>query len=53
MLEWAARGVLELLSLDVFNKHFNVVLRNMGQWGNTGGWWMIGLDDFERLFQHW
>ena len=32
-----SREVLELLSLEVFKKYLDVVLRNVVQWGKIGG----------------
>ena len=44
--------MVESLSLEAFNKHLDIVLRNMVQWGILvkGGWldWMI-LEVFSNL----
>ena len=40
--------VVESLSLDVFEKCLG-----HGLVGNTGGGWMVGLDDLGGLFQPW
>jgi len=46
------REVIESPSLEVFKKYSDV-LRDMVYWGNIGGRWMVGLDDFAGLFQPW
>ena len=33
------------LPLEVIKKCLAVILRDMVQWGNNGGRWMVGLDD--------
>ena len=43
------REVVESLSLEVFKKHSDVVLRDVVWWGNIGGR-MVGLDDPGGLF---
>lgn len=46
------KEAVESLSLEAFNKHLDIVLRNMVQWGILvkGGWldWMI-LEVFSNL----
>ena len=44
------RMVVELPFLEVFKKSSNVILRDMVQWGNIGGRWMVGLEDLGGLF---
>ena len=39
--------------LEIFMKHLDVVLRDMVQWGNIGGRWVVGVDDLGGLFQPW
>ena len=41
--------MVESLSLEVFKKHSDVVLRDVVWWGNIGGR-MVGLDDPGGLF---
>jgi len=41
------------VSLEVFKKCLDVVLRDAVYWGNIGGKWMVGLDDLGDLFQPW
>jgi len=45
--------VVESPSLDVLKKRSDIVLRDVGYWGNIGGRWMVGLDDLGGLFQPW
>ena len=39
------REVVGSPSVWVFNKCLDIALRDMVQWGNNGGRWMVGLDD--------
>ena len=48
MLEWAAQGGGGVTIPGPAD-----VLRDMLQWGNNGGRWMVGLDDIRGLFQPW
>lgn len=36
-----SREVTESLSLEVFRKHLDVVLRNIVKWEDSGGSWMV------------
>ena len=47
------REVVESPSLEEFKIHLEVVLRDIFEWGNIGGRWMVGLDDLGGLFQPW
>ena len=42
--------MVESLSLEMFKKHLDVVLRDMVWWGNIGGRWTVGLDELGGLF---
>ena len=44
---------VESPSLNVFSKHFDVILQGMVQLGNSGGRWTVGLYDLGGLFQPW
>jgi len=46
-------SVIESSSLEVFDKHLDVVLRGMVSCGSTVGRWTVGLDDLGGLFQPW
>ena len=47
------RQMIESLSLEVFKKCLDVVLKVMVYWEIIGGRCMIGLDDLGGLFQPW
>ena len=47
------REVVESPFLELFEKHLDVVLRDVFYWGTIGGRWTVGLDDHRGLFQPW
>jgi len=47
------REVVESPFLELFEKHLDVVLRDIFYWGTIGGRWTVGLDDHRGLFQPW
>lgn len=46
------RDVVESLSLEVFEKRLDIILRDMVLWGNTGSRWAVEWDDLGGHFQY-
>lgn len=43
--------MVEPPTLKAFKERVDVVLRDMVEWGNIGGRWIVVLDDHRGLFQ--
>ena len=53
MLEWAAQGGGGITNPVGIQEMFRRCTEGHGLVGNTGGSWMVGLDDLGGLFQSW
>jgi len=53
VLEWAAQGGGGVTVPGGVEQTFTCCTERHGIVGNTGGRWMIGLDDLGVLFQPW
>ena len=53
MLEWAAQGGGGITNPVGIQEMFRRCTEGHGLVGNTGGSWMVGLDDLRGVFQPW